>query len=570
MIRLSSILRWHASGDDAPPEIFNCKLYLSIFVFGILGAARGLDEGNISANMGQISFRKQFGIDDPNKSPADMADLQSNIASMVQLGSVGGAFLAMFIVDRIGRLNSLRLLCACWAASVIVQITSFLVGQLYAGRVIEGLAIGQATTIGPTYLSEVAPSQIRGLCGCIFAGAVYLGVMLLYFANYGTALHISDNNRNQWVIPTCVKIIFAASILILSIFFGIESPLWLIKTGRPHEAAKCLSKLRGLPLDSEYLAQEFEDMSQRATEAQKAREGSTFFGLVKEIFSGRPNQYRMWVLGVTAQLLGQWGGANAVTIYAPELFASIGIKGKEKLKMTAVLGVVKFVSAYLSAFFIIDVLGRRPAMYIGICIQLVCELYYAIFLSVVPISTGTDARKSAGARAAQTPLNGASGRAASGALAAIFLSGTGWCVGFNNIQYLMGSEIFPLRVRPVANSIIMMLHFANQYGNSKALPRMMLEMKPEGAFYFFVAVLVLSLFWVWFFVPEVSGLSSEKLERVFLLPWHIIGRKGAQLTHDDVGTVECIETQKVELALLLQKQAFEYGASKDDSEESKD
>ena len=61
----------------------------------------------------------------------------------------------------------------------------------------------------------------------------------------------------------------------------------------------------------------------------------------------------------------------------------MGITGVDKLKMTAVLGVVKIVSAYLSAFFIVDILAEgRP------CIwefhQLASELYFAIFMNVVP------------------------------------------------------------------------------------------------------------------------------------------------------------------------------------------
>lgn len=524
----ASRFRWmpHITG---PRQIYNRRLYLSIFVFGMLGAARGLDEGNISANMGQASFRKQFKVDDPNKSRAQLAYLQSNIALMVQLGSIGGAAAAAYTVEKLGRLNALRLVCVVWAAGVVVQITSSAVGQLYAGRVIEGLAVGHATTIGPTYLTEVAPTAIRGLCGSIFAGAVYFGVMLSYFANYGTALHISDHSRCQWVVPTCVKIIFAGIIFFMSLVVGIESPKWLMRAGRPHEAAVSLTRLRGLDAHHEYMERELEEMKEAVSVEHRAKQGTTVVGIFRELFSTKPNQYRMVVLGLTAQMLGQWGGANAVTIYAPELFATIGIRGKEKLKYTAVLGVVKFVSAYASAFFIIDVLGRRCAVYAGLSIQLACELYYAVFLSVIPLGAGDRGKESAGASSAQEPLSGGSQRAARGALAAIFVSGTGWCIGFNNIQYLLGSEIFPLGQRPVANSIIMVFHYANQYGNSKALPKMMLAMKPYGAFYFFLGVLFVLLMWVWFFVPEVAGLSADKMERLFSLPWRLIGRKGAGL-----------------------------------------
>ncbi|CUM68605.1 uncharacterized protein PRCAT00006332001 [Priceomyces carsonii] len=37
---------WQTPDDGSPPEIYNWTLYMSVFVFGILGSARGYDEGN--------------------------------------------------------------------------------------------------------------------------------------------------------------------------------------------------------------------------------------------------------------------------------------------------------------------------------------------------------------------------------------------------------------------------------------------------------------------------------------------------------------------------------------------
>lgn len=512
--------RWKVDDHDSPKEIYNWTLYLTVFVFGILGAARGLDEGNISGNVAQVSFSTLFGLSDKSKLKSQLADLKSNITSMVQVGSIAGAIIAMYSVDKLGRINALRVVCVIWLVGVIVQITAHNVGQLYAGRFVEGLAIGQTTTIGPTYLSEVAPRQIRGLCGCIFAGAVYFGIMLLYFANYGTALHVSNTSRNQWVIPTSLKIILSGLILIMSFFLCYESPRWLLKVQKPEEAIKNLSKIRNLPRDHPYIVGEISDINEQILTEKEAVQGNSFLSILKEFLFVKANRYRFFVVAALAQILGQWSGANAITIYAPELFAVVGVTGVDKLKMTAILGVVKFVSAYLSAFFIIDIFGRRQALYTGIVLQFVCELYFAIFMTVVPEAADTG------------DLTGSKANASRGALAAIFLSGCGWTMGFNAVQYLLGSEIFPLNIRSFAQSTVMVLHFAMQYGNSKALPKMMIAMQPYGAFYFFSGILLLSLFWGWFFIPEVAGRSLESMDEIFNLPWYLIGRKGPELCPD--------------------------------------
>jgi len=53
---------------------------------------------------------------------------------------------------------------------------------------------------------------------------------------------------------------------------------------------------------------------------------------------------------------------------------------KEKLFATAIFGVVKFISAMLCAFFLIDYIGRKRSLMIGITCQLIAMLYMAIFL----------------------------------------------------------------------------------------------------------------------------------------------------------------------------------------------
>lgn len=548
--------RWRVTDTESPPEVYNWRLYMSTFVFGILGAARGYDEGNVSASLAQVSFQKQFGLLDKHKSASALADLKSNITSTVQLGSIAGSIMAVYFVDKLGRIRSLQLVCIVWIVGAIIQITSSSVGPLYVGRVIEGLAIGQTATIGPAYLSEVSLRQIRGLMGCIFAGAVYFGIMLAYFANYGTALHMSPHSRLQWVVPTSLKIILAGLILIGSFLWCIESPRWLMKIGKEDKAIENLSRLRNLPVDHPFLVGEIADINHQIEQENEARSGTGYIDMIKDILFVRSIRYRFFAIACLVQILGQWSGANAITIYAPELFQLLGINGTDKLKMTAILGVVKFISAYICAFFIIDFLGRKKAAYIGISIQLVTLLYFAIFLTVVPEATKEGAK-----------LTPSQHRASQGAMAAMYLSGTGWTMGFNSIQYLLSAEIFPLKIRSFAQSVIMVLHFANQYGNSRAVPKMLIAMNNYGAFYFFVGILCCSLFWVYFFVPEISGRSLESMEELFDLPWYVIGRKGPQLCPDNSeisklsrkrGSVEFIDRSVMDLESKPSDQRIEF------------
>jgi len=98
-----------------------------------------------------------------------------------------------------------------------------------------------------------------------------------------------------------------------------------------------------------------------------------------------PNNFYRIYLGLGSQLLSQWSGAQSITIYAPEFFALLGTKGQnEKLFATAIFGVVKFVAAIICALFLVDVIGRKRSLGIGIGLQALSMCYIAAFLTAVP------------------------------------------------------------------------------------------------------------------------------------------------------------------------------------------
>jgi sugar porter (SP) family MFS transporter len=390
-----------------------------------MGAARGLDEGLIGTTVEQVSFRHRFGLDDPSLSKHEFANMEGNITSMVQLGSILGALIGFYLTDKLGRKLATVELCIIWVLGIAIFLGSAPSGNMgmaYAGRFSAGVGIGQTTIVAPTYLAETAPRAIRGLCVCVFAGCVYLGIMLSYFASWGSSIQISDNNQAQWLVPNSMHIMFAGIILILSAF-TLESPRWLIKVGKHERAARNLSKLRKLPIEHPYVQAEIIDINGELDREREATMGTSKWGVVKELLYIPANRYRI-MLSIMSQILAQWSGANSITIYAPRYFAMVGTTGQnEKLFATAIFGVVKFVSAIICAAFLIDFIGRKRALYIGISLQFVSMLYMALFL-VIDQSVGDP-------DSVQSPSQK---RAATGAIVFIYLSGFGWVSANHKIQ----------------------------------------------------------------------------------------------------------------------------------------
>jgi MFS family permease len=133
---------------DEPREVINWKLWFAVFSFGIMGAARGIDEGLISGTFNSTHFQHLLGFDELDE--VAYADVKGNVSAMVQIGSVGGALLAFVLADRIGRLWATRQLCALWILGIVIFMTNGgRLGQVYAGRFIAGLGIGQTTVVAP-------------------------------------------------------------------------------------------------------------------------------------------------------------------------------------------------------------------------------------------------------------------------------------------------------------------------------------------------------------------------------------------------------------------------------------
>lgn len=382
------------------------------------------------------------------------------------------------------------------------------------------LILRDATKNRPIYIAEVAPASIRGLCTCFFTGAVYIGIVLAYFTNYGASIHISPNSHNQWLVPTSLHIMMAGIIMIL-MFFQYESPRFLVKQGRPDKAVESLAYIRNLPTDSDYVVGEISMVQAALDHELEATRGVGFFGMVKEMFLDKSNLYRLY-LATMVQLLSQWSGAGSITLYAVDLFKLLGITGtQEGLLVTAVFGIIKLVAALACALFLVDVIGRKFSLLLGISLQAISMIYVAAFLTSVP-QLGV-------VKNFIVPKSDLS--ASRGAIAMIYISGCGWALGWNSMQYLLTAELFPLRIRALATSWAMTLHFANQYGNSRALPNMLLPVadggiSPKGTFWCFAAVTVLGGLWVLISVPETSGRSLESMDRLFDLPWYRIGLYG--------------------------------------------
>ncbi|PKI83998.1 hypothetical protein MVES_002295 [Malassezia vespertilionis] len=439
----------------------------------------------------------------------DKSSQQSNVVSMSQLGSIAGALLAFFAVDKLGRLQTARLCCVVWIIGVVIWITSAgSVGQTYAGRFIAGIAFGAIPVTCPSFLVELAPPTIRGLTVTVFSASVYVGIVLSYFANYGSQQGFPPTSSKTWQVPVGMHLVYAG-ILLLSTIYVRESPRYLVKQGKHTAALDNLSWYRNLPKDDARIRAEMHSISFEYEKEKAAIGGKSFLHRLKSLFSTSANLYRLFVVGFGIQILSQWSGGGSLTIYAEKILQLVGVKSNASLYTTGIFGIVKLFSSLLCAFFLVDFLGRKRSVFLGIGLQTLAALYLTIYLSKVNPSNEQESPSQH--------------RASIAAIVMVFISGVGWALGFNSIQYLIGAEIWQMELRGLATSLIMALHFANQYGSSRAIQPMLDAFDRWGLFAFWTVIGIIALLYILFFIPETAGRSLESMNALFDKSWFQIG-----------------------------------------------
>lgn len=116
-----------------------------------------------------------------------------------------------------------------------------------------------------------------------------------------------------------------------------ESPRWLLKVGRAEEARTILGRLRSETGDPEdpTAAAEFNDIvAAIALEQEHSKRNSyvsMFFGLHDD---GNLHIARRVQLSIWLQIVQEWVGIAAITVYAPTIFAEAGYSARKSQWMS--------------------------------------------------------------------------------------------------------------------------------------------------------------------------------------------------------------------------------------------
>ncbi|KAI7411535.1 putative quinate [Hortaea werneckii] len=448
----------------------------------------GYDSAFIGTTIALDSFQDEFGFPQMSESEANL--ITSNIVSVYQAGAFFGALFAYVSAHWLGRKWSLiawAVLFQIGAGIMLASNGSRGLGPIYAGRVIAGLAVGATSNITPIYISEISPPAVRGRLVGVYEVGWQVGGLVGFWINYGLVQTMAPSHE-QWIIPFAVQLI-PGGMLLIGAFWLRETPRWLMQKNRREEALKNLSWIRNLPQDDIYMVEEVAYID-GSLEEQAAAIGIGFWKPFKAVANNRRVQYR-FILGSMLFLWQNGSGINAINYYSPTVFRSLGVDGDTTFLMTGIFGVVKTVITFFWLFFLIDNLGRRPLLMIG------------GYLNANPVTDGGS-------------VNNLSG----GGIAAIFffyLWTAFYIPSWNGTPWVYNSEMFPQSVRSLGQAIAAASNWFWNFIIARFTPQMFSNMGPSGCgvYYFFASMMILSIIWVWFLMPETKGIPLESMDRLF-------------------------------------------------------
>src|SRR5919107_5665543 len=198
-----------------------------VYLFGSLGGLLfGYDTGVIS---GAILFISQ----ELRLTPF----LEGLVVASLLLGAAVGAASAGPLSDRLGRRNLIIIAGILFTLGAIGAALSPNVGILVLFRVVLGLAVGTAALVVPLYLSEIAPTEIRGAISSLNQLNIVVGILLAFIVN---AL-LANAEAWRWMLGLAA---IPSLVLLIGMYFLPETPRWLVSRCREDDARNVLRRSR--------------------------------------------------------------------------------------------------------------------------------------------------------------------------------------------------------------------------------------------------------------------------------------------------------------------------------------
>jgi SP family xylose:H+ symportor-like MFS transporter len=404
--------------------------------------------------------------------------------SSALIGCIIGGSISGFFSNRIGRRKTLLLASVLFFISALgsayPEAIFFTRGEpslalLFAFnlyRIIGGVGVGLASAVSPMYISEIAPTEMRGRLVSFNQFAIILGMLVVYFVNWS----IARGETIEWINDVGWRYMFGSEAIPAFLFgalllFVPETPRYLTLARREEKALSVLVRINGQKEKAERILKEIKETIGQNVKAK-------LFSYGKKVI----------IIGILLSVFQQFVGINVALYYAPRIFESMGAAKDASMMQTVIMGLVNVIFTVV-AILTVDKWGRKPLLITG-SIGMAIGMFAISFLAsrdIIGIGT----------------------------LVFIIIYTASFMMSWGPICWVLISEIFPNRIRGQAVAISVACQWIANYLISSTYPAMM-EYSGSLTYGFYGLMAVLAALFVWKMVPETKGKSLEEMERIWV------------------------------------------------------
>ncbi|KAK7420337.1 hypothetical protein QQX98_002760 [Neonectria punicea] len=458
------------------------RLALVILVQGLSVAAFAID-GNIIGTMPALpAFRAYF----------DVETSGSRVAIVIAAMSIGNCVASLFqwVSDLIGRRGTAFLGNCILIVGCVLQAATPNHAALTAGRSIAGAGCSLSATVGPIYMSEIAPSAYRGLAVGLYCSIYSIGAIVIAVVLLGGSYIAGDWS---WRMPMLFQL--APPVLVALLIYPLtpESPRYLVSKGRIESTKKVIAKYHTTSesVDDPFVTATIKQIQDSLeTVETKAWDFTT-------LWSTKAARYRLFVIFIYA-FYQQCNGTCLLNYYLPRILELIGItKTTDQLAINLGMTVASYISTVIGAT-IVDHVTRRFLLLTTLAV-------FIFFLSLMSLTGGLFEQGIA--------------MKAMGILSIVLI------YLFQISNGLLSStlhNVYPNEVLHYSQRAKWMgmysffqnaLGFAMTYGVGE-----LLKIITWKIYFVFIGINFLCLYLTWQFFPEFCFLSLEEIDHVFETP----------------------------------------------------
>jgi MFS family permease len=473
------------------------------FVFPAIGGLLfGWDIGVTSGALANLSSAVTSGT--------EWYDLDAIQTGAVVSASLAGALTASALAavslgDKLGSKRELQLAALLYFIGSCAQGAAPSLELLVAGRFAYGLGIGFAMHAAPMYVSETAPSRVRGLLISVKEGFIVGGILLGYLGCF-----VINGEEGGWR-PLLAASAPVAAALALGMSGLPDSPRWLAQKGAGEgEVRFALQKVRGKVAVGEQFENE---ISLIMTQSAGVKTGG-----IGDLFQKR-NLKPLYV-GLSVVLFQQITGQPSVLCvfpnyhippndcpyktdiyfynrryYAEQVFEAAGYDSSQGAGVSVILGLFKLVMTGVAVKYV-DTLGRRPLLLGGVSVMTLATFVLGACSSSLASGSGASIDQNT----------------ATASVVAVFMYVGAYQVSFGPIAWLLVGEIFPQRVRSAAVGAATLTNFGSNFLVSLYLPTIIEDFGRAGTYYLFSAMCIVALVSIYLTVVETKGKTLEEIE----------------------------------------------------------